>query len=329
MDFTVPPDVAALGDLTREVLQREPAGAGVWKTLAGAGVLAAALPGPAGGEDLGVLGHCAVLRELGRALAPVPYLETVAVAADAIARFGTAAQRDAWAAPAGRGELRIAVAFDEVTATPAWRLSGTLDSVAYAPEADLMLVPAGERLFALEPSEVTPQTLTDGTPAGRVTLRDTPAQVVGDAAAGWTRANATVCSCALQLGVLERALEITASYARSREAFGKPIGSFQAVTQRLADAWIDVEAVRLTMWQAAWRLAEGLPAEDEVAIAKFWAADAGHRVAHTAVHIHGGVGIDVTYPVHAYFTAAKRLEFALGGATAQLLRLGDALVEAT
>jgi 3-oxocholest-4-en-26-oyl-CoA dehydrogenase beta subunit len=134
--------------------------------------------------------------------------------------------------------------------------------------------------------------------------------------------------CAAQSGVIERALELTAEYARSRVQFGRPIGSFQAVAQRLADAYIDAEAVRLTMWQAAWLLAAGQsgPAVDAaVATAKFWAAEAGHRVAHTAVHVHGGLGIDMTYPVHRYFTAAKHYEFALGGATAQLRRIGAVL----
>ena len=96
--------------------------------------------------------------------------------------------------------------------------------------------------------------------------------------------------------MLERALELTAEYARSRGQFGRPIGAFQAVAQRLADAYIDVEAVRLTMWQAAWRLASRPARETEIATAKFWAADAGHRVAHTAVHVHGGVGIDTELP---------------------------------
>jgi 3-oxocholest-4-en-26-oyl-CoA dehydrogenase beta subunit len=81
----------------------------------------------------------------------------------------------------------------------------------------------------------------------------------------------------------------------------------------------------LTLWQAAWRLTEGLPARTEVATAKFWAADAGHRVAHTAVHVHGGVGIDKDYPLHRYFVAAKRNEFSMGGATAQLRRIGAGL----
>jgi 3-oxocholest-4-en-26-oyl-CoA dehydrogenase beta subunit len=144
-------------------------------------------------------------------------------------------------------------------------------------------------------------------------------------AAVWLLRAGTVGLCATAAGVTARALELTASYARERVQFGKPIGGFQAVAQRLADAYIDCEAVRLTMWQAAWRLAEKLPCTAEIATAKFWAADAGHRVAHTAVHIHGGVGIDLSHPAHRYFTAAKNCEFLLGGATLQLRRLGAEL----
>jgi alkylation response protein AidB-like acyl-CoA dehydrogenase len=179
---------------------------------------------------------------------------------------------------------------------------------------------------------VQPQRITGGS-AGRVVLDEVPVaadRVLGGPGAGrditgWLLAHATVALCARQLGVLERALEMTAEYARNRVQFGKPIGSFQAVSQRLADGYIDVEAVRLTMWQAAWQLAAGRPSETAVATAKFWAADAGHRVAHTAVHVHGGVGIDLDYPLHRYFLAAKQNEFALGGATAQLRRIGAAL----
>jgi acyl-CoA dehydrogenase len=139
---------------------------------------------------------------------------------------------------------------------------------------------------------------------------------------------ACVALAAEQAGGARRCLEMSAGYARTRFQFGRPIGAFQAVAQRLADAYVDVEAVRLSMWQAAWRLAAGLPCETEIATAKFWAADAGHRVAHTAVHVHGGVGIDVSYPLHRYFVAAKAGEFALGGATTQLRRIGAALASA-
>ena len=244
-----------------------------------------------------------------------------------------------------------------------WRLSGVKTAVPTAQRADLILVPAtvtagraggtgkagGDEVltFLVEPADrgvtVQPQELTDsvngveGADAGRLVLdgvRVDDSRVLGEPGrrgdvAGWLVARGTVGLCAVQAGVVGRALELTAQYARNREQFGRPIGSFQAVAQRLADAYIDVEAVWLTMWQAAWLLATRSHDDAEsaaaVATAKFWAADAGHRVAHTAVHVHGGTGIDASYVLHRYFTAAKRAEFTLGGATAQLLRLGGIL----
>ena len=120
-------------------------------------------------------------------------------------------------------------------------------------------------------------------------------------------------------------LALVAEYTKTREQFGKPIATFQAVGQRAADAYVDTEAIRLTAWQAAWRLAEGLPADKEVAVAKFWAADGGQRVVHAAVHLHGGVGVDRDYPLHRYFLMTKHFELTLGGATDQLLQLGAIL----
>jgi acyl-CoA dehydrogenase len=253
-----------------------------------------------------------------------------------------------------------------------WRLSGVKTTVPALPRADLVLVPAmvtaggvgGAEgadaggvtradevlVFLVEPSDhgvgIEPQELTDsadgadGADAGRLVLdgvRVDDSRVLGALGrrgdvAGWLVARGTVGLCAMQAGVVGRALELTAQYARHREQFGRPIGSFQAVAQRLADAYIDVEAVWLTMWQAAWLL-DTRPHDDAeaaaaIATAKFWAADAGHRVAHTAVHVHGGTGIDASYVLHRYFTAAKRAEFTLGGATEQLRRLGDLIATA-
>lgn len=293
--------------------------ADLWADLAGAGVLAAALPEALGGAGLGLLEQCSVLIEAGRALAPVPYLASAVLGAGAIARFGTAEQQEQWAAPAGRGELIITTALEA-------------DAVPFAPLAKLILVPVDGTVYLVEPDAdgvtVERQEVTGGGSAGRVTLdssRLDAHETLGDGAAEWLLATATVGLCAHQAGVTAKALELTADYARTREQFGKPIGAFQAVAQRLADAYIDVEAIKLTMWQAAWRLAEGLEAGTEIATAKFWAADAGHRVAHTAVHVHGGVGIDTEAETHRYFTAAKQNEFALGGATAHLLRIGASL----
>jgi alkylation response protein AidB-like acyl-CoA dehydrogenase len=97
---------------------------------------------------------------------------------------------------------------------------------------------------------------------------------------------------------------------------------FQAVQHREADAFIDLEAMRWTMWRAAARLAEGLPAEREARVAKFWAADAGPRIVNAALHLHGGTGSDVDYPIHRYFLWSKALELALGSASVQLAALG-------
>jgi acyl-CoA dehydrogenase len=347
--------------------------AALWKNLADAGVLAAALPESLGGSGLGLLEQCSVLIEAGRAVAPVPYLASIVLGAGAMVRFGTREQQEKWAAPAGRGELILTAALAEEEAAPArgndpaalgtraepgpdggWTLTGVKTTVPYAPRAQLILVPAatpdGVRVFLVESGAagvtIEPQQLTDFTSAGRVTLNgvavgaedvlgDSPAigesAMVGDgsgSAADWLADTATVGLCAHQAGVTAKALDLTAGYAKTREQFGKPIGAFQAVAQRLADAYVDVQAIQLTMWQAAWRLAAGLPAATEIATAKFWAADGGHRVAHTAVHVHGGVGIDTEGQTHRYFTAAKQNEFTLGGATAQLLRVGAALARA-
>ena len=147
----------------------------------------------------------------------------------------------------------------------------------------------------------------------------------GAAIIEWLVQRTTVAVALAQAGAAAASLALVAEYTKTREQFGKPIATFQAVGQRAADAYVDTEAIRLTAWQAAWRIAEGLPADKEVAIAKFWAADGGQRVVHAAVHLHGGVGVDRDYPLHRYFLMTKHLELTLGGATDQLLQLGAIL----
>jgi len=368
MDFTLTQAQDELAALTRQILtdrvttarlrEIEATGtrfdADLWAALAGAGVLSAALPESLGGAGLGLLEQCSVLAEIGRAVAPVPYLASVVLGASALAEFGRADQQRQWAEPAGRGEVIIAAALSEedgddparpaATAEPAgggWRLTGSKTAVLAGTVADLLLIPAmteaGPAVFIVTPGDpgvtVSAQQVTGGDATATVRLAGALVaadRLLGEPArgaevAGWLAARATVGLCALQLGVAERALELTAAYAQRRQQFGKPIGAFQAVAQRLADGYIDVEGLRLTLWQAAWRLAEGLPGEAELATAKFWAADAGHRLAHTAVHVHGGVGVDMDGDVHRYFVAAKYNEFALGGATKQLRRIGTVL----
>jgi 3-oxocholest-4-en-26-oyl-CoA dehydrogenase beta subunit len=325
----------------------------LWRELADAGVLSAALPKSVGGAGLGVLARTAVLVEIGRTVAPVPYLASIAVGAAGIAEFGTVEQRERWAVPAADGALVVTAALAEgprptavnvrasASASAQWHLHGTNAVVPAGMVAGLFLVAAetqvGLTVFLITPADngvtVHPQEIVDGDLEGLLELDQVRLgcdRVLGEPGGGaevveWLTAHATVGLCAHQLGVCEAALQLTASHANSRVQFDRPIGTFQAVGQRLADSYIDVEAIRLTLWQAAWRLTESGSPFKEIHTAKFWAADGGHRVAHTAVHIHGGLGIDVGYPLHRYFGASKRNEFSLGGSTTHLRRIGALL----
>jgi alkylation response protein AidB-like acyl-CoA dehydrogenase len=138
----------------------------------------------------------------------------------------------------------------------------------------------------------------------------------------WLVDRVTAALSVTAAGCIDEALRMTAEYVKERKQFGRVIASFQAVGQRAADAFIDVLAVRLTAWQAVWRLSAGLPASDEVTIAKYWASEAGQRVVHTCQHLHGGVGMDRDYPLHRYFLLAKQLDLTLGGSASQLADLG-------
>jgi alkylation response protein AidB-like acyl-CoA dehydrogenase len=362
MDFTTTEAANDLGGLARSIVdsvctperQREldkldeRLDRDLWSKLIDADILSTAAPESLGGGGFGVLEQAAVLVALGRQIAAVPYLESVVLAAGALGKFGSEALQRDWAAPAVRGEKILTVALEaEMGQGPVqaqsvgegYRLTGTRALVGYGPVADAFLVPAesdsGVKVFLVAAGEpgVTVSSLdtTGHGSVGHLEFQgadvDAGRLVGGEAVVSWLTTRGTFGRSALQLGVLERALELTAQYAREREQFDRPIGSFQAVGQRLADAYIDIKGLRLTVTQAAWRLSEDLPADLEVGTAAFWAAEAGHRVAHTTVHVHGGVGIDIDHPVHRYFLAAKQTEFAVGGATGQLLRIGRELAE--
>ncbi|MGV0992320.1 MAG: acyl-CoA dehydrogenase family protein [Mycobacterium sp.] len=320
----------------------------LWEKLIHADILNTAAPENVGGAGFGVLEQTAILTGLGRQLAAVPYLESVVLGAGALSRFGTDELRRDWAAPAVAGLRVLTVALDgELGQGPViaaasgdgFRLTGTRTQVSFGPVADAFLVPAetdsGIKVFLVANDDpglsVTALETTGANSSAELELTDvelSSERVAGGAdALVWLTIHRALGLAAYQFGVLERALELTAEYARTREQFDKPIGSFQAVAQRLADGYIDIQGLRLTLQQAAWRLSEDLPSEVEVATAAFWAAEAGHRVAHTAVHVHGGVGIDMDHQVHRYFVTAKQTEFALGGATTALRVIGRDLAD--
>jgi alkylation response protein AidB-like acyl-CoA dehydrogenase len=327
----------------------------LWKKLADVGVLGIAIPEAHGGGGLGFLETALVLEQVGRTVAPVPYYATVVLGALPIAKFGSDDLQSAVLPGVVSGDTIISAALVELGADPlqpvttakpdgdGYVLDGVKDCVPGGPLVDKVLVPAstpdGKVVLALVDigaKGITSerQETTNHHPEARLTLEGVKVaagDLVGSPdngeALAWTVERATAALCAIAVGLCEEALRMTAEYTKTREQFERPIATFQAVGQRAADAYIDTEAVRLTAWQAIWRLSEELPATAEVAVAKFWAAEGGQRVVHAAQHLHGGMGVDRDYPLHRYFLWAKVIELTLGGTTPQLLKLGKILAD--
>ncbi len=328
----------------------------LWSAVAKAGLLGIAVPQAHGGAGLGFLEAALIVEQMARAAAPIPLLETIILGALPIAEFGTTAQQDMWLPKIAEGKTIVTAALTEDQTDllrpgtlarkdgSSWRLSGTKTCVPAGELADLLLVAATAdgrpAVFLVEAStpglKTAPLDTTSGQPEARIELDDVRVggdALLGDAKRGgaiveWMNERATAALCFLALGVCEQALALTAEYTKNRKQFDQPIAMFQAVGQRLADAYVDVEAIRLTAWQAGWRIAAGMPAAAQVAIAKFWAGTGGQRVVHTAQHLHGGMGVDRDYPLHRYFLYAKQLELTLGGTTTQLRRLGRIIASA-
>jgi alkylation response protein AidB-like acyl-CoA dehydrogenase len=329
----------------------------LWQALAEAGLLGSVVPEAHGGAGLGFLELSALLEQAGRAAAPVPLFETLVLGALPIARFGHPGLAERWLPGVARGEVVLTAGLIEAQVDPrepttaakrsgrGWRLHGAKVCVPAAALATRILVPAraarGEIVIGLvDPTAAgvrrTPLATTSGRPESHLELdgvRVGPEEVVvgpegGRAALEWLLEHATAAQAATAVGLCAAALELTADYVKTRKQFDQPIAMFQAVAHRAADAYIDVEAIRLTALQACWRLSQGLPASAEVALAKFWAAEAGQRVVAAAQHLHGGVGVDREYPLHRYYLQAKELELALGGASLQLQRIGEMLAAA-
>lgn len=322
----------------------------LWKTLAEAGLLAMAISEDNGGLGLGMIELGLLLEEQGRTLAPLPIVPTIAMAAMTLDREGTSAQRE-WLSKVTGGEAILAVALEEIggidAAAPAlkaepdgngWRLTGTKIAVAYGAHAAALLVtaatPQGPALFLVDPQtsgvDIEAQVSTSGEPQARITFE--AVQLGGDDVIGSIEDGTRIVRALVdrgqvalaqrQVGVASEALRRTAEYSSGRTQFGKPLGSFQAVQQRAADGFIDIEAMRSTAMLAAWSLDEGRAQSADIATAKYWAAIGGHRVVHTAQHLHGGMGADITYPIHRYFLTATQIGAALGGSAPMLARIG-------
>jgi hypothetical protein len=343
----VTPDRVSATELTDERVDRE-----LWQALAGADLLGLAVPEAQGGGGYGITELSLLLQAQGAVVAPVPLWATLVLGALPLARFGTEAQKEQWLPGVVAGDVMLSAtltgaalsvrALPTVVASPegdGWVLNGTEQSVPQAHLAAMLLVPARTTeddvvVLLLDPTspgvslehavttnrEIHPHLhLADvhvgaegvlaGTDRGRTVL-DTMLTA------------ATIGLCALQVGVCDAALHQTATYLNGREQFGRALSTFQGALLRAADAAIDIEAMRVTWLDAAWHFDTGRDAADATRVAKWQASERGQRTVHATQHLHGGMGADITYPIHRYFLWGKQIELLLGGPSRQLSALG-------
>jgi len=329
----------------------------LWQALASADLLGLAVPEADGGAGYGLMELCLLLQAQGNAVAPVPLWSTLVLGALPLAHFGSEAQRAGWLPGVVAGEVILTAALTGSAHSPTsmpsvrasasgdgWRVDGTELAVPHAHLADRIVLPArtadgGVLVVLLDPA-APGVTLERATTTNReihphlhvagVTVA--PADVLVGPEAGrpaltFVQVAATTALCALQVGVCEAALSRTAAYLNGRQQFGRPLSTFQGTMLRAADAAIDIEAMRVTWQNAAWRFDTGRDATDAARVAKWQASERGQRTVHATQHLHGGMGADISYPIHRYFLWGKQIELLLGGPSAQLAKLGADIAE--
>ena len=327
----------------------------LWKELAQSGLLSLAMPGDLGGDGLGVQATAAVLTEVGRRAARVPALATLALGVLPVARSANAGLKRQLLAGVASGETILTAAIREpsapmpqapatVTTLTGMHLTGILLAgstatvsgvkvgVPYAAAARWILIPAstagGEAVVVVvEPDadglscQLTRS--SSGMPEYTLRLDDSPIAAVLD---GCTAADlyelAVAGACAVADGVLAAALDLTTEHVRSREQFGRPLATFQAVAQQIADVYATARTLHLAAVSACWQLDAGLDAGRDVDVAAYWLAEHGPAALRICHHLHGGLGMDVTYPLPRYSALMTDLAAFVGGAADRLDRLG-------
>ena len=324
----------------------------LWTKLAEQGWLGLVYPEAYDGMGLGLVDLVVLMEEMGRAVVPGPYFSAVLLGGLAIAEAGSEAQKKEWLPKIAAGDRRVALAWMEPSAQlgPAgvtltavekggrYTLSGTKLFVHDAHTADGLVVAARTRPGA-GADGVSLFLLPKGTKGLEVTLLPTMDQtrklcevalsdvtvgsdaLLGAAGAGWAPLarvldRATVALCAEMCGGAQKVLDMTVEYAKIRQAFGRPIGSYQGVKHRAADMLVDVENSKSITYYAAWALDEGAAeAPLAVSMAKAYVSDAYRRVAAAGIQLHGGIGFTWEHDLHLYFKRAKGSEFTFGDAT--------------
>lgn len=319
--------------------------AGLWAKLADQGYTGIIFPEEFGGVGLGIVELILLMEEAGRALLPGPFFSTVALAGNVLHNVATKDQKKKYLAPICRGEARSTVAFLEAEASwdPAdarvaavnGRLQGEKLFVPDAAIADWIIVAARNGVFLVDSKapgvRVEPMLGMDLTrKLYSVQFDNTSAEKIGETS-GLSRALdvATAALAAEMVGGMQRTLDLTVEYAKTRKQFGKPIGIFQAVQHQCADMYLETESARSAVYYAAWALQERAPdAAAAVSIAKLYASDASRTVGNRGIQVHGGMGFTWENDLHLYYRRAKASETALGDATFHRERLARLTIDA-
>ncbi|QMU20624.1 acyl-CoA dehydrogenase family protein [Gordonia rubripertincta] len=320
----------------------------LWRELATTGLLGVALPEGLGGGGFGLPELYVLLEQQGRHVAPVPIWQSV-LAALAIVEFGSETQKSAHvpAVAEGRGFLTIGLEefgpyVDRDPQTTAaetdgrWTLSGAKAVVPVTHVADRAVVSAttdtGAALFLVDLTadgvSIEQTQSTTWEICGNLTFDSAAAELLGPTdgtAVEWLRDRVELALAALALGVGAGAVQQSVTYLNGRQQFGRPLATFQAVAHKLADCYIELEAMSVTLWQATQKLAAGTDPGTSVLVAKWWATEGGQNIVHRTTHLHGGMGVDTDYPVHRHLLWGKQIGATLGGSASDLARLGAKL----
>ena len=354
MDFDFSPEQYTLRDEARRFLDQQcptshvrefvddPAGwsSGLWKQMAELGWMGLPFPEEVGGLGLGFLDLVLLLGELGRALAPVPFLSSVAQAGQVLLRHGSEAQRKRWLPGIASGEkiatlavVEAAGSYDEAgiaTRFDDGRLSGEKRYVLDAPIADLFVVAAldrdAARWFVVEEgATVTTQRSYDLTrPIGSVAFDGAAADPLEVSGLEPGLRLATAALCAEMVGTASKILDLSVSYANEREQFGRPIGSFQAIKHKCAEMLTDLESSRSAAFYACWAAAtDASDAALAVAVAKSYCSDALARLGGEGVQVHGGIAFTWEHDMHLYLKRIKSAEALFGDAVEHRERIAQ------
>ena len=294
-----------------------------WAAWQAAGLTALPLPEEHGGDGLGLEAVAVLLRESGQRAQRVPAWETLCCSALTLAAHGTEAQRKEHLTAIAEGTVLTAGARGRAghgrRRTPSGRLTGRKVAVTYADTAAALLVVArdgdAEVVALVDPQgegvTLLPASSSAGTPTFSVVLDDAPAELLDGDAAPYLRAVAAAGLAVTAAGVLAGARDLTADYVKGREQFGRALAEFQAVSLQMADVYVASRTLDLAADNAVWRVANGLPAADDLAVAGYWVSRVAPAAFRTCHHLHGGMGVDVTYPLIGYTSWGTDLAHAL------------------